>query len=49
MHALFVCLLWGSLAASAEEGLHWFDNYDAALGEAKRTQKAIFLEYRCEP
>jgi uncharacterized protein YyaL (SSP411 family) len=32
----------------AQEGINWLDNYQAALEEAKRTQKPIFLEFRCE-
>ena len=31
-----------------EEGIQWLDNYAKALEEAKRTQKPIFLEFRCE-
>jgi hypothetical protein len=49
MRPLLMCLLWTSLTAGAEEGLHWFDNYNAAIQEAKRTGKPIFLEFRCEP
>jgi hypothetical protein len=44
------CLAWfgaGQLAAD-EDGIHWLDNYKDALREAKRTQKPIFLEFRCE-
>ena len=32
-----------------EDGLQWHDNYKSAIAEAKRTQKPIFLEFRCEP
>ncbi len=35
--------------AAQDDGLYWFDNYNDALQEAKRTGKPIFLEYRCEP
>ena len=48
----FLCGLFLSLStlpAAAQDNVPWFDNYKAALAEAKRTQKPIFLEYRCEP
>jgi hypothetical protein len=32
-----------------EETVDWLNNYKEAIEEAKRTQKPIFLEYRCEP
>jgi hypothetical protein len=31
-----------------EEGINWLSSYSAALAEAKRTGKPIFLEFRCE-
>lgn len=31
-----------------QEGIDWLDNYQKAIEEAKRTQKPIFLEFRCE-
>ena len=34
--------------AQDEETVDWLDNYDKALAEAKRTNKPIFLEFRCE-
>ena len=34
--------------AQDEETIDWLDNYDKALAEAKRTNKPIFLEFRCE-
>lgn len=33
---------------STEEGIDWLDNYAQAVAEAKRTNKPIFLEFRCE-
>lgn len=33
---------------SSSEGIRWLDNYKDALAEAKRTDKPIFLEFRCE-
>ncbi len=49
--ALLAGLLCGGLAALAAEDdrLHWLSNYDEAIREARRTQKPIFLEFRCEP
>jgi hypothetical protein len=36
-------------AAQADDRLIWFDNYEAALNEARATGKPIFLEFRCWP
>ncbi len=36
-------------AASAKEAVTWIESYDEALAEARRTGKAIFLEFRCAP
>ena len=33
----------------AQDEIRWLDNYREAIQEAKRTQKPIFLEFRCEP
>lgn len=35
-------------AAAQEDTVEWLDNYPKALAEAKRTNKPIFLEFRCE-
>ena len=49
-----VCLVAGlalfinGAAAQEEDTIEWFDNYDKAIQEAKRTNKPIFLEFRCE-
>lgn len=51
LHAGIACLL-GLIAGSAPAqtgGIRWLDNYGEAIREAKRTQKPIFLEFRCEP
>ena len=32
-----------------EDEIAWFDSYAQAVREARRTQKPIFLEFRCEP
>jgi hypothetical protein len=42
------CLAATGLLAQ-EEGLNWLNDYGAAIREAKRTGKPIFLEFRCEP
>ena len=48
-------LLYAALASgiclpspSASGEITWRDNYLDAFREAKRTQKPIFLEFRCE-
>ena len=46
---VFVCLALSLPLFAQEETLDWLDNYKQAIAEAKRTQKPIFLEYRCEP
>ncbi len=50
---IYTLLLAGALAspqaARAQDTVEWFDSYEAALEEAKRTGKPIFLEYRCSP
>ncbi len=43
-----VCLSVAPLSGQDEETVDWFDNYEKALAEAKRTNKPIFLEFRCE-
>jgi hypothetical protein len=32
-----------------DDEIRWLDNYRDVIQEAKRTQKPIFLEFRCEP
>jgi hypothetical protein len=50
-HLLLACVTWlfASPLLAQDDGIYWFNNYDEALQEAKRTGKPIFLEYRCEP
>jgi len=36
-------------AAVNNDKLVWLDNYEAALKEAEKTGKPIFLEFRCAP
>ena len=45
--ACVVSFLSSPLAAQSDE-ISWFDKYDEAIREAKRTGKPIFLEFRCE-
>ena len=53
--ALFSTVLTWILLAGAspllaqDDEIRWLDNYREAIQEAKRTQKPIFLEFRCEP
>ena len=37
------------IPAFAQDEIQWLDRYSDAIREAKRTQKPIFLEFRCEP
>ena len=37
------------LAMPAQAELFWHQSYEAAMEEAKRTGKPIFLEFRCAP
>ena len=53
LSALLACALWlfliPSPALGAEDDrLYWLNNYKEAVQEAQRTQKPIFLEFRCE-
>ena len=36
-------------AAQGSDDLYWFNNYAAAMREARATGKPIFLVYRCAP
>ncbi len=44
-----LCLAGMAWAQEAAPGLHWYSNYEEARAEAKRTDKPIFLEFRCAP
>jgi hypothetical protein len=48
-HIVFLCFALSLPLVAQEETLDWLDNYKQAIQEAKRTNKPIFLEYRCEP
>jgi hypothetical protein len=51
LYAILACVV-GSVAGpllAQEDEMYWLDNYAEAIKEAKRTQKPIFLEFRCEP
>ena len=45
---ILACALWPA-PSMAQDEVNWLDNYGEAIREAKRTQKPIFLEFRCEP
>jgi hypothetical protein len=48
--AVVACVVGAVVGPSlAQDEIHWFYNYSEAIQEAKRTQKPIFLEFRCEP
>jgi hypothetical protein len=51
-HVSVVAFLLVALAsptfAQEEDTLEWFKDYPKAIAEAKRTNKPIFLEFRCE-
>jgi hypothetical protein len=50
LYPLLASVLWspaGPLRAQ-EDRIYWHTNYNEAIQEAKRTQKPIFLEFRCE-
>jgi hypothetical protein len=38
----------GAFSSQAPDEIRWLDNYGEAIREAKRTQKPVFLEFRCE-
>ena len=40
--------LMGIIPGPAPDEIVWFENYRDAIREAKKTQKPIFLEFRCE-
>lgn len=50
--ANFAFFIWVGLAGTAvmpaQDEIPWLDNYKEALREARRTQKPILLEFRCE-
>jgi hypothetical protein len=50
-YAILVCLVGSAVGPlmAQEDEMYWLDNYAEAIREAKRTQKPIFLEFRCEP
>jgi hypothetical protein len=50
LYAILLCVAGGMGAPLlAQDEIPWLDNYSEGLREAKRTQKPIFLEFRCEP
>jgi hypothetical protein len=50
LYAILLCVAVGMAGpALTQDEIPWLDNYSEAIREAKRTQKPIFLEFRCEP
>jgi hypothetical protein len=51
LYAILACVVGSVLGPmlAQEDEMYWLDNYAEAIREAKRTQKPIFLEFRCEP
>jgi hypothetical protein len=51
LYALLACVVGSAVGPllAQEDEMYWLDNYAEAIREAKRTQKPIFLEFRCEP
>ena len=52
LHRPWLAVSWQPLPSpllAQDDEIHWLDNYREAIQEAKRTQKPIFLEFRCEP
>ena len=50
-HAILALVMSSVVCPSPAEddGIPWLSNYQEAIQEAKRTQKPVFLEFRCEP
>ncbi|MCI0621860.1 MAG: thioredoxin family protein [Acidobacteria bacterium] len=51
LYTVFACVMMAVAGPSLaqDDEIRWLDNYPEAIQEAKRTQKPIFLEFRCEP
>jgi hypothetical protein len=50
LYAIVTSVVSAVVAPSlAQDEIRWLDNYDEAIREAKRTEKPVFLEFRCEP
>ena len=51
IRALLACAVLSVVVPSLAQDtrIPWLNNYSEAIREAKRTQKPIFLEFRCEP
>ena len=47
--ATVFCLTLLLPLAAEDDGINWLSSYKEAIQEARRTEKPIFLEYRCEP
>ena len=51
LYAILACVAGSAVGPllAQEDEMYWLDSYAEAIREAKRTQKPIFLEFRCEP
>jgi hypothetical protein len=49
LSSLALFLLTSFPVRPEDDTLDWLSSYKAALEEARRAHKPIFLEYRCEP
>jgi hypothetical protein len=49
LQAMLAGMVLSGIPALAQDEIQWLDRYSDAIREAKRTQKPIFLEFRCEP
>ena len=51
LRAALACMVLSAAggARGQDNRIEWLNNYRDAIQEAKRTQKPIFLEFRCEP
>lgn len=51
LYVILACVVGSVVGPSLaqDDEIYWRDNYGEAIREAKRSQKPIFLEFRCEP
>ena len=51
LHVLVACVVWSVVSPlrAQDDRIDWLNNYSEAIREAKRAQKPILLEFRCEP
>jgi hypothetical protein len=51
LYAVFACAVVSVVEPllAQDDEIYWLTNYSEAVREVKRTQKPLFLEFRCEP